>query len=757
MSCNASFRRAVVAVLAVAVSAAGPSFAFNIIGSNANPAAGALLRPTTLPATGIFRHWDLREFDNCEIPYAINLAGTADIVGIGEFTAIQNAATSWTAVTPALVSLVRRPNTATAAQAQDGENILWWDGTNASGLIGGAGSGILGVTSIYTQVATGRIQESDIVFNDRDFQWNTTGDDFTSVRTGNTSTWNVNNGQTIILSVDAGANQTITLAGVTNGAATPAQIAATINAQIVGGLAFPVGPIAGPVDRVQIVSNLHDGTGTINVTGGTANGQLAFPAGATVTDAADVQTIALHEMGHMLGIHHSSQASPEPNLTYFNAVMYWAAPDNGTKRVLTTDDTNALNFLYTPDLGDAPDVAQKYQTLVHTGGANRTLNGVDLHAVGIGPEHLFGYFGEDTLKLEWLGDVEDGSDLECEARVVNADASDDGVLLPFPMIRTVPNVVTVTISYKNAARYNSAIPGRRLMFNGYFDWNNDQLFDNSDLEIYWTGDPTAGTFSNSANWVSAFYGTAGKIILTFAVTPPANAPSVYARFRLDLGEDEGRVSNTNADLGPAVGAAQFGEVEDYYVATTNPPPTAVLVGRFDGVPAGEGVDLSWSTPQGGVSEKVNLYRTDRTGVEELLAAVDAGADGGRYHDASVVLGETYTYRLGLFDQGGEVAGPSIRVIVPAAELSLAGMSPNPTDRNGTVTFSLPTAGHAVVALYGVDGRRMRVLADREFSVGTQRLGFDGQDDNGNRLAPGVYFVKLAFGREARVSRTLILR
>jgi hypothetical protein len=748
---STSFRRAALAAIAALTLGIAPASAFNIIGSSANNTAGALLAPTTLPGAGVFRHWDLREFDDCTVPYAINQNGTGDIAGQGAFNAIVSAANSWTNVTPALIALARQPNTAIAIAANDNANVFAFDNNNTSGFFNTNPSSVIGITSIITNVASGRIQESDIIFNDRDYQWNNNADNLVDVQSG-TQPFAVNNAQTLTISVDGGAAQTVTFAGVTNGAATANQIGQNIINQVAGVNVFIVGG-----NRVKVTSTTHNGTGTVNVTGGTAAGAIGFPGGAIVTDAVDVETIALHEIGHFLGLHHSSNASPEPNATYSNAVMYWAAPQTLTKRVLTGDDTNGLNFLYTPDLGDAPDPNpgfNAYQTRVHSTTNSRTLNGIQLHTPGVGAEHLFGYFGEDTLRFEWLGPTEDGSDQECEARVTNADASDDGAQFPFPMIRGVANPITIRISYKNAARYaNNA--AQRLNFNGYFDWDGNSVFDPGDLVIWWAGDPTNGTFSTSPNWQSTTF-NAGSIFVTFDVTPPVNAPSTYARFRLDLGEDEGRVANVNGDLAPAQGVAQFGEVEDYYVATTG--PTAVLVSRFDGVVNGQAVDVSWSTPQGGVSGEVNLYRSVVGRAEEvLLAHIASGADGGTYHDADVEPGVAYQYRLGLFDASGEIGGPAVRVTMPALQLALRGMLPNPVTRAGNVEFTLPQAGHAHVALFGVDGRRVRLVAEGEFGGGTQRVAWDGNDDEGRLMPPGVYFLRLNYGSQTRVSRTLVIR
>src|SRR5206468_3338195 len=103
------------------------------------------------------------------------------------------------------------------------------------------------------------------------------------------------------------------------------------------------------------------------------------------TRGADVETVALHEEGHFVGLAHAYAND-------VNSVMHAAAVNNGTRRALTTDDTNGLNFIYTPDLGDAPDPTTGfnfYQTLVHGSVFDHKLNGVDVFKAALGPEHLF--------------------------------------------------------------------------------------------------------------------------------------------------------------------------------------------------------------------------------------------------------------------------------------------------------------------------------------------------------------------------------
>ncbi|XP_047309554.1 metalloendoproteinase 5-MMP-like [Impatiens glandulifera] len=71
-------------------------------------------------------------------------------------------------------------------------------------------------------------------------------------------------------------------------------------------------------------------------------GKLHFRADARWTNGAkaekmDIETIALHELGHVLGLRHSSDPS---------AVMWPYAKRGVTKRILQHDDIYAINALY---------------------------------------------------------------------------------------------------------------------------------------------------------------------------------------------------------------------------------------------------------------------------------------------------------------------------------------------------------------------------------------------------------------------------
>jgi len=75
---------------------------------------------------------------------------------------------------------------------------------------------------------------------------------------------------------------------------------------------------------------------------------------------------------------------------------------------------------------------------------------------------------------------------------------------------------------------------------------------------------------------------------------------------------------------------------------------------------------------------------------------------------------------------------------------------NPATRESPLRFRIGNAGQVELALFDVTGQRVRVLANGAFPAGEHAVRWDGADDAGRTVAPGVYFLHL---RADGVSRT----
>jgi hypothetical protein len=68
--------------------------------------------------------------------------------------------------------------------------------------------------------------------------------------------------------------------------------------------------------------------------------------------------------------------------------------------------------------------------------------------------------------------------------------------------------------------------------------------------------------------------------------------------------------------------------------------------------------------------------------------------------------------------------------------------PNPFRAVTEFRFDLPQRSHVQLEVFDVHGRRMRVLAAREFAPGQHSLDWDRGDATGRAVAPGVYLYRI---------------
>jgi flagellar hook assembly protein FlgD len=59
-----------------------------------------------------------------------------------------------------------------------------------------------------------------------------------------------------------------------------------------------------------------------------------------------------------------------------------------------------------------------------------------------------------------------------------------------------------------------------------------------------------------------------------------------------------------------------------------------------------------------------------------------------------------------------------------------------------VRFALPRAAGVTVAVYNSAGRLVRTLVAGTAEAGYHRAAWDGRDEAGRRVAPGVYYCRL---------------
>ncbi len=78
-----------------------------------------------------------------------------------------------------------------------------------------------------------------------------------------------------------------------------------------------------------------------------------------------------------------------------------------------------------------------------------------------------------------------------------------------------------------------------------------------------------------------------------------------------------------------------------------------------------------------------------------------------------------------------------------AVLNLAAPSPNPLRSATSLSFTTGQTGPVTLDVFDVSGRRVaRLLSGERVGAGTHRVQWEGRDDQGQRVVPGVYLVRL---------------
>ncbi len=149
----------------------------------------------------------------------------------------------------------------------------------------------------------------------------------------------------------------------------------------------------------------------------------------------------------------------------------------------------------------------------------------------------------------------------------------------------------------------------------------------------------------------------------------------------------------------------------------------------------------------------DLLAIDYTIRSEVTAASLANADGW-FASLDNSSSEAVT--------GWDDDSPVIRFLSPTDSSTLAvgarlvSAYPNPFNPSTTLRIENDLPGRIRLEVVDVTGRRLRQLADRDFTAGSHDLKWDGRDDSGRSLPTGLYFARLIGRNDAPQTTKLLL-
>jgi hypothetical protein len=173
------------------------------------------------------------------------------------------------------------------------------------------------------------------------------------------------------------------------------------------------------------------------------------------------------------------------------------------------------------------------------------------------------------------------------------------------------------------------------------------------------------------------------------------------------------------------------------------PVVAVVVVRFDAIPADEGVKVRWELTNSSAFASVTLERSEQQDGPWTMVDAPRTQESGMTVavDRSASVGTSYWYRLVAQTAGGTRAlfGP-VRGEAAVKAFALGAVAPNPSAGVVRVDFTVARATAIRLEVLDVQGRVMASLAEGTYQAGRYQAIWDGAGNQG-AVPAGMYFVR----------------
>jgi hypothetical protein len=151
-------------------------------------------------------------------------------------------------------------------------------------------------------------------------------------------------------------------------------------------------------------------------------------------------------------------------------------------------------------------------------------------------------------------------------------------------------------------------------------------------------------------------------------------------------------------------------------------------------------------------------------ISRSIASAGGGVSGGGAYQLGGTAGQAAATSIGggsYVLSGGfwvQPSGQPVAVGEPSHPLAttVTLSAPNPFRRGSQVAIDLPSARRVRLGVFAVNGRRVRELLDAARTAGRHAVVWNGTDDAGRRVSPGVYVLRLEAGPTHRVRRVVLV-
>jgi hypothetical protein len=190
-----------------------------------------------------------------------------------------------------------------------------------------------------------------------------------------------------------------------------------------------------------------------------------------------------------------------------------------------------------------------------------------------------------------------------------------------------------------------------------------------------------------------------------------------------------------------------------------------------------GINLNWTADANSENFGFDLYRSDREAGDYQLVnpeVIQPSATASDLHeyafeDTQVEAGQTYFYQLadvgiegnttfyGPVDATTSASGVGKAGKNAAQDYQLTAAYPNPFNGSAMIQYHLPQTGFVRIELFNLLGQKVRTLLAANQTSGSHQLQWNANDDYGQVVSSGVYFIQMIVNDFKTQQRILYLK
>ena len=177
--------------------------------------------------------------------------------------------------------------------------------------------------------------------------------------------------------------------------------------------------------------------------------------------------------------------------------------------------------------------------------------------------------------------------------------------------------------------------------------------------------------------------------------------------------------------------------------------------------------LTWTEPEDADFGYFAVYRSAVPGFTPDENTQVASVTTNSFQDVTVNADGSYYYIVSAYDFSGNESKFSgeLEVIITAVDdrfgvptsFALDQNYPNPFNPSPVIGYQLPSASSVKIVIYNVIGQEVRTLVNSFEPSGYLKTKWDGRDNRGYGVAPGIYFYKLTAGKFVDIKKMVFVK